>query len=84
MQTLLIYDISHDPTRQKVADACLDYGLDRVQFSAFVGDLSRNHQEMLMARIRKRMGRHGGQITLIPICEKDWQRRLVLEEPEEA
>jgi CRISPR-associated protein Cas2 len=80
MQTLVIYDISHDPTRQKVADVCLDYGLDRVQYSAFAGELSRNHQEMLMARIRKRMGRHGGNVTLIPICEKDWERRVVIEE----
>ena len=80
VQTLLIYDISHDPTRQKVADVCLDYGLDRVQYSAFAGQLSRNHQEMLMERIHQRMGKHGGNVYLIPICEKDWERRLIIEE----
>ena len=37
---LLVYDISHDRTRARVADACLDYGLDRIQYSAFCGTLA--------------------------------------------
>ncbi len=82
MQTLLIYDISDDRTRQKVADVCLDYGLDRIQYSAFLGRLSRNHQEMLMLRIEERMGEHGGRICLIPVCGKDWERRLEIQEEE--
>ena len=48
---LLVYDISHDRTRSRVADVCLDYGLDRFQYSAFVGRLTRTHQEELMLRI---------------------------------
>ncbi|MCB0078136.1 MAG: CRISPR-associated endonuclease Cas2 [Anaerolineales bacterium] len=80
MQTLVIYDISHDGTREKVADVCLDYGLDRVQFSAFLGELSRNHQESLMLKIKRRMGKHGGHIWLLPICERDWARRIEIKE----
>lgn len=80
MQTLVLYDISHDGTRQKVADVCLDYGLDRVQFSAFLGQLSRNHQEALMLRVRERMGGHGGRIWLLPLCESDWGKRIEIEE----
>ena len=44
MRYLLIYDISHDGVRTKVADACLDYGLERIQYSAFLGSLTRTHQ----------------------------------------
>jgi hypothetical protein len=40
MQSLLIYDIPDDRARQKVADACLDYGLERIQYSAFLGELT--------------------------------------------
>jgi CRISPR-associated protein Cas2 len=40
---LVIYDIPHDGTRGKVADMCLDYGLDRIQYSAFTGQLTRTH-----------------------------------------
>ena len=35
--TILIYDIPDDRLRSKVADACLEYGLDRIQYSAFLG-----------------------------------------------
>lgn len=82
MQTLVLYDISHDGTRQKVADVCLDYGLDRVQYSAFSGELSRNLQESLMVKIKQRMGRHGGLIYLIPVCASDWAKRIEIEIPE--
>ncbi len=78
MIVLLIYDISHDGTRSKVADLCLDYGLDRVQYSAFEGQLRRTHQEELMLKIKKTLGKREGDIRLIPICEKDWANRLVI------
>lgn len=76
MQVLLVYDIANDRARAKIADACLDYGLDRVQYSAFAGRLSRNHREELMARIEALLGDGSGCITLIPICETDWENRL--------
>ena len=82
MHCLLMYDISHDGTRTKVADACLDYGLDRVQYSAFVGNISRNLQEELMLKVRKLLGKRDGRIWLIPICHKDWQKRQVVEQGE--
>lgn len=78
MQCLLIYDIPHDGTRQKVADACLDYGLQRVQFSAFAGDLSRSHQRALFGEIARRVGRHGANVQLFPLDEKSWGGRRVL------
>jgi CRISPR-associated protein Cas2 len=78
MQVLLIYDIEHDGTRAKIADLCLDYGLDRVQYSSFEGTLRRTHQEELMLKIKKKLGRRAGDIRLIPICDKDWTNRLVV------
>ena len=76
MHILLVYDISHDRTRTKVADICLDYGLERVQYSAFWGDLHRVHQEEMFAKMQKRLGKRPGKIQLFPICKKDWQARL--------
>lgn len=76
MMTLLVYDISDDRVRSKVADACLDYGLDRIQLSAFSGNLSRNHQEALMTKIRRRVGKKPARIQLFTICAEDWARRL--------
>ncbi len=76
---LLVYDIVCDRARAKIADACLDYGLDRIQYSAFAGRLSRNHQEELMLRLGKILGKGVGNITLVPICEKDWSNRLEID-----
>ena len=76
MRCLLIYDIPDDGARTKVADACLDYGLDRIQYSAFLGQLNSGLQEELLLRIQKRMGKKAGNIQLIPICATDWKARL--------
>ena len=76
MKCLLIYDIPEDRIRTKVATFCIDYGLDRVQFSAFAGDLSSNHQEELMLKLRRRLGKAPGKIDLFPMCREDWRNRL--------
>lgn len=76
MRCLVVYDIPNDRLRAKVADYCLDYGLDRIQYSAFMGELARTHQSELMLRVRKLLARHQGKVQLFVICEKDWQQRL--------
>jgi CRISPR-associated protein Cas2 len=77
MNCLIIYDIPDDRVRVKVADTCLDYGLDRLQYSAFHGDISRNLQGELFKKAKKLLGRRPGNIQLISICETDWDQRLV-------
>lgn len=76
MRCLVVYDIPDDRVRTKVADHCLDYGLDRIQYSAFLGDLSRTHQEELMLRVKRTLGKREGKVQLFVICEKDWAQRL--------
>jgi len=78
---LVVYDISHDRTRSHVADACLDYGLDRIQYSAFLGLLTRTHQEELMLKVKRLLADHGGNVQLFPLCEKDWTARQVIDIP---
>ena len=74
--TLLIYDIPDDRLRSKVADACLDYGLDRIQYSAFLGDLTHNRQEEILQRVRRIIGKKPARVQFIPVCEKDpWSLR---------
>jgi CRISPR-associated protein Cas2 len=74
---LVVYDIPDDAVRAKVADVCLDYGLERIQYSAFEGILSRNLQEELLLKIKKRLGRKEGNVQVFPICQEDWENRLV-------
>lgn len=78
MQCLLIYDIPHDGARQKVADACLDYGLERIQYSAFMGDLSRPHQRELFGEIAHRVRGRTANVQLFPLDERSWAGRRTL------
>lgn len=80
MRFLLIYDIPHDGTRVKVADACLDYGLERIQYSAFFGELSTTHQRELFLYIKRRIGKHTVNIQLFPLDEKSWSGRRSIEQ----
>jgi CRISPR-associated protein Cas2 len=75
MQTLLLYDITSDRIRLKIAETCMDYGLDRTQFSAFCGELSRNHQQELLLKLTDLLGDEPGALLLIPINAADWERR---------
>ena len=76
MHLLVLYDITNDRIRTKVADACEDYGLDRIQLSVFYGRLRRTHQEELMLRLRDLLENHDGQIQLVPISCDDWEKRI--------
>jgi CRISPR-associated protein Cas2 len=83
MRYLLIYDIVPDGVRTKVADACLDYGLERVQYSAFLGELSRTHLRELWMQIEKRIGKNHACVHLYPLDEHSWSGRRVLEQMEQ-
>ncbi len=77
---LLVYDIPDDRKRTKIADACLDYGLDRIQFSAFTGWLLATQQEELFLKVKKILGKKDGNIQLFPVCAEDWAKRKVIDQ----
>lgn len=77
---LLVYDICDDGKRTKIADACLDYGLDRIQFSAFLGRLLPTQQEELMIKIKKILGKKSGNVQLFPLCADDWAKRKCIDQ----
>ena len=81
MQTLVVYDIPSDKLRTKIADICLDYGLERIQFSVFFGTISDNRREELTMKLSKRLGKQEGGIQIFVICEKDLRVRRQLGNP---
>jgi len=81
---LLVYDIPDDRKRAKIADACLDYGLDRIQFSAFSGWLLATQQEELFLKVKKILGKKDGNIQMFPVCAEDWAKRKVIDQKGEG
>jgi len=83
LRTLVIYDIENDRIRLKISETCLDYGLARIQFSAFLGMLNRNNREELFLRLTSILDDNAGKIMLQPICHKDVKEVLVKENDKE-
>ena len=79
LRTFVLYDIVEDKTRASIADVCLDFGLVRVQYSAFAGMLNRNKREELFLRLRHMLGDEVGKILVQPVCEKDVVQMLLHE-----
>jgi CRISPR-associated protein Cas2 len=81
MVTLVVYDIPDDRIRQRAATACLDAGLARIQYSAFIGALNTNRRRELYLRLRKVLGPHPGNIRLYPIGQKELPLMLEVDNP---
>jgi len=80
----VFYDIESDKIRTKVANICKDYGLERIQFSGFLGTLSKNKREELHLKLKKTLGKKPGRVLMQPVCEKDFKNlKEVINEAEE-
>lgn len=77
---VLIYDIEEDRLRTRISDVCLDYGLERIQFSAFFGKLNRNRRQELALKLQNELGDESGRLRIIPVCEQDLKDMWVLDQ----
>ena len=77
---VLIYDIENDRLRTRIADVCLNYGLERIQFSAFFGKLNRNRRQELALKVQNELGDESGRVRIIPVCEQDLNDMWVLDQ----
>ena len=80
VSVVLIYDIEEDRLRTRIAGVCMDYGLERIQFSAFFGKLNRNRRQELALKLQNELGDESGRIRIIPVCEQDLKDMWVLEQ----
>ncbi len=77
---VLIYDIEDDRLRSRTADICMNYGLERIQFSAFFGKLNRNRRQELSLRVQREIGKGSARVRIIPVCEQDLKDMWVFEQ----
>jgi CRISPR-associated protein Cas2 len=79
---LVVYDVADDAIRNKFSEACLDYGLERFQMSAFWGALTASRRKELFVRLSELLGKAPGRILVQPIGSEDLERRHVLHQRE--
>ncbi len=76
---LVIYDCENDRIRTKVSETCLDYGLERIQYSAFLGKLNRSMREELFLKLCGLLDDSPARILVQPICDTDVAARKLKE-----
>ena len=81
MYTLVIYDITDDALRLKIAEACKEFGLVRIQKSAFLGKIDSQKRKSLRHRLKEILGNNPGNIQIFLICEADIRFREMIGEP---
>lgn len=74
--TFVIYDISDTKIRNKVAEMCLDYGLLRIQLSAFEGYMTAARRIELARRIQTVLKQDQGEVQIITCCKADREEHL--------
>ena len=74
----ILYDIAKDKPRTKVAKACKQYGLIRVQKSVFLGQLESNRFDELSEMCLSLIDEATDSVYLFPFCQEDFKRVKVL------
>lgn len=74
----VIYDISDDKIRNKVAKICKEMGLYRVQKSAFLGKLSKNKIDELKIKCNEQISPSDDSVFIFPMCEEDFKKVILI------
>jgi len=68
MITLVIYDITDDSKRTKLSSYLKQFGLRRIQYSGFRGELEPNDRHVLVQEVPKFLSSEDDSIYVIPLC----------------
>lgn len=81
MRYLIIYDITDDNLRNSIAENLKDYGLHRIQYSAFIGSLKRNELNSLIVDLRRLIGDAVENVQIYPLCETCYRGYRMIGKP---
>jgi len=81
MRYLVIYDITDDNLRALVAETLKDYGLQRVQYSAFIGSLRRDKLSSLIVDLKNLIRDLVENVQLYPLCDTCFKGRREVGKP---
>jgi CRISPR-associated protein Cas2 len=70
----IIYDISHNRTRAKIAKACKRAGLHRVQKSVFLGKIGAKMLGRMRTEFNRSVNWRTDKVFFVPMRERDYRR----------
>ena len=74
MLTWVVYDITKDKTRTKIAKRCLDFGLYRVQKSCYLGDIPPNRVDEILLFSQELLDMQTDAVFIFPMCREDFDK----------
>ena len=78
---MVLYDVPDDNLRTRVSEACKDYGLERIQYSAFLGQLTRNRTEELAQRLKREVKKKDAKVHLFCLRQEQVDAALLIQNP---
>lgn len=67
---LVVYDITNDTNRTRLSKLLERYGLGRIQYSAFRGELNPNDRDVLAKQVQRFVKDENDCIFIIPLCRR--------------
>lgn len=74
----VMYDIKKDRARTKIAKACEQMGLTRVQYSVFLGTLDANEKDTLELMINELMDLKKDSVYIFPMSKDEFKQTVLL------
>ena len=78
MLVWVFYDISSDKSRTKIAKTCKEYGLVRVQYSVFFGNLPNSCIDEIAEFSKDLIEPKTDGVFILPISEDDYKKKRIL------
>jgi len=73
-----MYDIPKNKTRNKIAKACQEAGIYRVQYSVFLGDLDKAQRRELTTIIEELIDKKADSVYIFPMSEDDFNQCILM------
>ncbi|MHA1405334.1 MAG: CRISPR-associated endonuclease Cas2 [Candidatus Helarchaeota archaeon] len=82
MLYLVIYDIPQEfnGIRTKISQRCKNHGLERIEYSVFLGDMSQNESETLAMELLDLVEKIPADIRIFPVCKRCFENAIVVKE----
>ena len=74
LNCIVIYDIIDDNLRVLISETLKDYGLKRIQKSAFMGTLQKHFLNSLLTDLRKMVTVTADKVIVFSLCNFDFRK----------
>jgi CRISPR-associated endonuclease Cas2 len=77
---LVTYDVpkEYPKIRTKIARILKNWGLTHLQYSVFIGPLSRNHAESIALQVGAVIKNHPADVRMYPICDRCMSKAIII------